>query len=400
MKKFLSIIFLLSLLLSACAPASQTTEESTVIESTATASQQSQVAPESAVAPQATPLLAVPEAPIIESPSIINIEMLDEVNGWAVTEENIIRTDDGGVTWYDVTPSNLADAGYLVYLDFFDATHAWVQFPDMNKYPNGGTLYRTADGGITWESFATPFSGGSIHFVDENNGWMMADLGIGAGSMAISVFQTSDGGKTWSRTYTNDPNLAGAGDTLPLGGIKNFILPLDAETAWIGGVVYAPGEIYLFRSDDGGQTWFNINLVLPQGAAGSEMSVQGLRFVSPTKGLLAIRIQSETPQTVVYLTEDGGNTWSQLPVTFEGYGFLETPSANEMIFYYADQFYVTKDAGVTVQKVTPDVKFGDSITDMSFVNSKTGWVVAISLDGRQTLYKTTDGGATWTLLIP
>ena len=396
MKPYLSFLFLLLLLLSACAPASPNVEASKVPEATQTM-EESQVAPLTVVE---TPLPAVVEAPIIEAPSIVNIEMLDEVYGWAITEEHIIRTNDGGVTWYNVTPGNLADAGYLVYTSFLDATTAWVQFPDMNKYPNGGKLYRTIDGGLTWETFTTPFSGGSLHFVDANNGWMMADLGVGAGSMAVSIFQTSDGGKTWNRTYTNDPNLAEASDTLPLGGIKNLILPLDAETAWVGGVVYAPGQTYLFRSDDGGKTWFNINLVLPENTAESELSLQDMVFISPKNGLLALRITSETPQTIVYITEDGGNTWVQSPAAFEGYGILETPSASEMIFYTADQFYVTKDAGVTIQQISPEIKFGDSIIDMSFANSQTGWVITASPSNERTLYKTTDGGATWTPLIP
>ena len=395
MKRILYFMFL-TMLIASCGPkVTQHPVETSEGLFTPT-SDESQVAPQSAIAPQETPLPAVVEAPIIEAPAIFYIEMLDETFGWAVTEENIIRTDDGGVTWYDVTPANLADAGYLIYPDFFDVNHAWVQFPDMNKYPNGGTLYRTANGGITWESFSTPFSGGSLHFIDENNGWMMADLGVGAGSMAVSVFQTNDGGETWKRTYTNDPNLADASDTLPLGGIKNLILPLDAETAWIGGVIYAPGETYLFRSDDGGETWFNINLALPENTAESELSIQGMVFLSPTNGLLVLRITSETPQTIVYITEDGGNTWAQSLVSFEGYGILETPSASEMIFYTANQFYVTKDAGATLQQVTPDRVFGDSITDMSFANSQIGWVVT----NQQALYRTEDGGATWSTLIP
>ncbi|MFM8426074.1 MAG: WD40/YVTN/BNR-like repeat-containing protein, partial [Chloroflexota bacterium] len=204
----------------------------------------------------------------------------------------------------------------------------------------------------------------------------------------------------WNRTYTNDPNLAEASDTLPLGGIKNLILPLDAETAWVGGVVYAPGQTYLFRSDDGGKTWFNINLVLPENTAESELSLQDMVFITPTNGLLALRITSETPQTIVYITEDGGNTWVQSPAAFKGYGILETPSASEMIFYTADQFYVTKDAGVNIQQISPEIKFGDSIIDMSFANSQTGWVITASPSNERTLYKTTDGGATWTPLIP
>jgi photosystem II stability/assembly factor-like uncharacterized protein len=394
--------FLFSLLVSACAPASQTTVAPEVIQPAASAvgTEEPTAEVQSAVAPQETPLPSVIEAPILEAPSILNIEMLDEVFGWAVTEEKIIRTDDGGVTWYDVTPQGLTDAGYLVFADFLDADHAWVQFPDMNRYPNGGTLYRTRDGGLTWEPVDTPFSGGSMKFVDEENGWMMADLGVGAGSMGVSIFRTSDGGGTWTLVYTNDPNLDGAGDTLPLGGIKNFILPLNADTAWVGGVVYAPGETYLYRSGDGGKTWLNTSLILPEGSSESELSVLDIEFLSPNDGLLALRKTSETPQILVYRTSDGGNTWEFLPVEFNGYGILETPSASEMIFYASDQFHVTNDAGVTVQQITPDIPFGESITDMSFANSQTGWVIYADPSGARILYKTTDGGATWTQQAP
>jgi photosystem II stability/assembly factor-like uncharacterized protein len=347
-----------------------------------------------------TPLPEVSSAPLIEAPSIINIEMLDEVNGWALTDENIVRTDDGGVTWYDVTPAKFADAGYMVFPEFFDANIAWVQFTDMTAYPNGGTLHHTTDGGLTWESFPTPFSGGVFHFIDEQNGWIMADLGVGAGSMAVSIFQTSDSGRTWNRTYTNDPNLEGAGESLPLGGIKNIMIPLNEQTLWVGGVVYAPGTVYLFRSDDGGKTWAQVELTLPEGAGESELGVEDLRFISRTQGILKLRIASTSSRVVLYTTGDGGDTWSPLSTTFEGGGILDVPSAEEMIFYTADQFHVTTDAGRTFNTLTPDVKFGDTVIDMSFADSKIGWIVTADLNNERALYKTTDGGSTWTVLVP
>jgi photosystem II stability/assembly factor-like uncharacterized protein len=46
--------------------------------------------------------------------------------------------------------------------------------------------------------------------------------------------------------------------------------------------------------------------------------------------------------------------------------------------------------------VQPDIAFGETILDMSFANSQTGWVVTYD----QILYKTTDGGATWISLTP
>lgn len=402
MKRFVSFLFLLSLLVFGCAPQSQPTVLPEVILPTATAPAltEAEATPEAALALQETPLPAAIEAPIVEAPSIVNIEMLDEVFGWAVTEQKIIRTNDGGVVWYDVTPPGLTDAGYLVFADFLDTENAWVQFPDMNRYPNGGTLYHTRDGGLTWVQFDTPFSGGSLHFVDANTGWMLADLGVGAGSMAVSVFKTSDGGASWERAYTNDPNIEGAGDSLPLGGIKNFILPLNENTAWVGGVIYASGEVYLYRSVDGGKTWGSVQVALPEGSAQSELSVLAIQFLTEADGLLAVRKMAETPELLVYRTADGGNSWEELDVEFNGFGILETPSAQELVFYAGDQFYVTDDAGATVQQVTPELPFGSSIVDMSFVNSQTGWVIYADPSGEWILYKTTDSGATWIQQAP
>ncbi len=404
MKRFFSFLFLLSILTACAAPATEaeipsepTATEAVLIEATAT---EPQAAVQSALAPENTPLPAVVEAPLIDAPSIIFIEMLDEVYGWGVTETEVVSTNDGGVTWYNVTPPGLTDVGYSVFTDFLDASHAWVQIVDPNNYPNGGTLYRTSDGGFTWEAFETPFSAGDMEFVDADNGWMMADLGVGAGSMAIAIFQTTNGGATWTRTYTNDPSIEGAADSLPLGGIKVMMVPLDMNTAWVGGVVYSSGSTYLFRTDDGGKTWSQVTMMLPAIAQSSELTIEQVKFLSPTQGFLAIRLTSTSQETIVFTTSDGGETWDPAPTSLPNSGVLEIPSAQEMIFYYNNQFYVTKDAAGTFDIVDPNIAFGESLTDMSFANASTGWVITTSPTNQRTLYKTTDGGLTWFPLIP
>ncbi len=403
MKKYFSFLFLLIFITACAAPATEivllpepTATEAAVVETTAT---EIQAAAQSALAPENTPLPAVVEAPIIESPSIIFIDMMDEVYGWGITETEVVSTNDGGVTWYNVTPPGLIDVGYSVFTDFLDKSHAWVQTVDPNNYPNGGSIYRTTDGGLTWEAFQTPFSAGDMEFLDADNGWMMADLGVGAGSMAIAIFQTTDGGASWNRTYTNDPSIEGAGDSLPLGGIKVMMVPLDMNTAWVGGVVYSSGSTYLFRTDDGGKTWSQVTMMLPGKAQSSELTIEQVKFFSPTQGFLAIRLTSNSLETIFYITQDGGQTWNPAPASLPNSGKLEIPSATEMIFYYNSQFYVTKDAANTFETITPNVAFGEFLTDMNFVNASTGWVITTSPTNQRTLYKTTDGGLTWFPLI-
>lgn len=346
-----------------------------------------------------TPVPARINAAFEEAPAFTGIHMINEMDGWAVTETQIVRTDDGGVTWYNVTPQGVSELGYGTTSDFLDRQHAFIHITDPVD-PINGTLYRTSDGGLTWTSNPVPFGRGGLRFLDPSNGWMMADRGIGAGNMGIAIFQTTDGGKSWTQTYTNDTNFPDAKNSLPLGGLKNSLTPIDMQTAWVGGVTYASGVVYLYRTDDAGQNWSLVSMPLPDGAQNLSFNVDDLQFVTEKDAFLVVRINGDLTQQTVYLTRDGGGTWSRTPTLIPQGGSADFSSANEGVIYNGNQFYVTRDAAQTWTAVTPDVVFGDSFSSMDFVNSSTGWVIRTDADSHHSLYRTSDGGATWFLLVP
>ncbi len=350
-----------------------------------------------------TPAPPTINAPIVEAPALVEIQFLNELDGWGVTETQIVRSNDGGVTWYNVTPPDVAETGSTVETFILDKDHAWVQKPDFNNFPNNGLLYRTTDGGLTWTISSTPFSGGDLSFVDVNNGWMLADLGVGAGSNAVAVFQTTDSGATWTQTYSNDPNTPGAGNSLPLGGIKSDLVPLNVQTAWVSGVTYSSGTVYLFRTDDGGHNWTQVNLELPAGAENFELDIDKdqMQFVTATSGFLAVRMAGNSTQTAVYTTNDAGNTWTLTPTSIPNAGASDFISAEEAVIYNGQQFYVTRDAAHTWTTISPNIVFGDSFAKMDFVNPNIGWVITFdSTNNHRSLYRTDDGGATWSPVIP
>jgi photosystem II stability/assembly factor-like uncharacterized protein len=393
--KLRTILFVLALILSAC----NISVTSFPVAPTQPVEQPTEVHP--------TPVPDTPaphaiDAPVVESPALSEIHFLNELDGWGVTETQIVRTNDGGVTWHNVTPPDITETGSTVATFILDNQHAWVQKPDFNNFPNNGLLYRTTDGGLTWTISSTPFSGGDLSFTDVTNGWMLADLGVGAGSNAVAIFQTADGGATWTQTYTNDPNLPDAGDSLPLGGIKSDLVPLNKQIAWVSGVTYAPGTVYLFRTDDGGHNWTPVTLELPAGAENFELGVDKdqLQFVSANDGFLAVRMSGEATQTAVYITNDGGNSWTLTPTLIPNAGASAFLSAREAIIYNGEQFYVTHDAARTWTTVSPNIVFGDSFADMDFVNPNTGWVVTVDAANHHSLNRTTDGGATWSPELP
>lgn len=350
---------------------------------------------ESAPFPDGTPLPATIAAPLVSSPDITSLHMLNELGGWAITENAILRTTDGSSTWYNVSPQGVTAFGFGAGHTFLDAMQAWILVADASDPAGSGLLYRTGDGGLNWTVYPVPFGGGDLTFIDESHGWMMAALGAGAGSMAVSIYRTDDGGATWTQTYTNDPNLANAGNSLPLSGIKNNLAPLDADTAWVGGVVYAPETFYLYKTSDGGRTWAPQTIPTAPGMQDTELSIDnGPIFLSPNDGILPIRFLGESVRTGFYATHDGGVNWEF--VTFvPGSGAVDFVSPSDGFFWTGEQFFVSVDGGQTWTTVNPDVLFTDSFVGMDFVNTRIGWVWTYDQTGQYGLYKTTDGGATW-----
>ncbi|MGE5377539.1 MAG: hypothetical protein ACM3XO_20970 [Bacteroidota bacterium] len=349
-----------------------------------------------------TPSPPAIDAPLVENPSLLRLDMFNELDGWGVTETQIVRTNDGGLSWYNLTPPAMTETGYSVDAFFLDNEHAWVQKQDDEKFPNGGTLSRTADGGHTWMNFTVPFSRGDISFLDANNGWMLAGLGVGAGSNAVAVFQTQDGGATWERTYSNDPHDPKAGDSLPLGGLKADLVALDMKTAWVTGLDYAPGDVYLYRTDDGGRSWTPVNIKIPPDMQESQMVIDKdqLKFVSATDGYLALRMSNNTMQTAVYFTQDAGNTWNLTPAILDGAGPSSFITTQDAVIYNGQKFLVTRDAARTWVEVAPDVSFGETFVNMEFVNPMTGWVITMDPSNHRSLYRTLDGGSTWLPVVP
>ena len=393
----------LLLMLTACASPLQTpSEPAPVVETTSAPEEES--APPSET-PEPTDTLAPYEddtpspptiaAPVVASPAITSLHMLSELDGWAISENAILRTTDGGTTWYNLSPQGVTEFGYGTANTFLSASQAWVMVADASDPAGSGLLYRTDDGGLNWTSFSVPFGGGDLAFTDEKDGWMMAYLGVAAGSMGVSIYRTDDGGATWAQAYTNDPNLADSGDSLPLGGLKNNLTPLDAQTAWVGGVIYAPETFYLYKTTDGGQSWTQQTPPAAPGMQDTEVNIDtGPIFTSPSDGILPIRFTGDTLRTGFYATHDGGMSW-EFVAFMPGAGTVDFVSPSDGFFWTGEQFFYTVDGAHTWTTINPNILFGDSFAGMDFVNANTGWVWTYDSAGQYGLYKTTDGGTTW-----
>ena len=350
--------------------------------------------------PSAVPATKTPvpiNAPIVTSPALAKIAMLDESNGWGISDTAVVRTTDGGSTWYNLSPQNPGQLGYFVASSFLDALHGWILAPDTTDMLKG-TLFSTADGGATWKHVAVPFGGGDLHFLDAKHGWMMAGLGAGAGSMGVAVLQTADGGQTWTQTYTNDPNQPNAGSSLPLGGLKDGLSPVNMEIAWIGGVTYAPGVIYLYRTKDAGATWVQSTIKVPDGYDQAQFETRGPIFVGANSAFLPVTVSSQNGVLLaVYVSHDGGANWLATPTMIPQGGAMDFVSALDGFVWNGSGFYVTHDGAQTWNTVHPDVAFAEGFSSMDFVSPTTGYVITSNANAHG-LYVTNNGGVNWNVL--
>lgn len=356
------------------------------------------------------PLPPPPDLPVVPASALVRIDFQDSNNGWGIAVNDggyLLRTVDGGTTWLNTTPPGVTGIGYSTNLSVLDVNTAWVLVPNADFFT--GKLYRTTDGGLTWTSFDVPFGGKNIQFLDASTGLALADRGAGMGSDSVEMFQTSDGGATWLSVFNNDPNRPDSSGSLPLGGIKNGMTFLDANTGWVTGTRPVDGEVYLFVTHDGGASWSQQSIPLPAGYESYQYMPQAPVFFGKDGFLPLVINLSITTDFTFYTTHDGGTTWTGDPknaksVVMPGsYAFAD--ALHGWCWDGGTNLYSTADGAQTWGEMLISLDLNGQLSQIEFVpgaaNQFIGWALTSVDDaGHNQLYKTTDNGITWTPLIP
>ncbi|GEM_PF-4381906 len=116
-----------------------------------------------------------------------DVDFADRLHGWAVGNGGtVFRTDNGGATWARVTTGV---GGTLTAVDFVGPLIGWAVGPN-------GAILHSEDGGVTWstQNSGTTNTLLAVFFLDARRGWA---AGVGG-----QVLSTVDGGKTWVGTTT------------------------------------------------------------------------------------------------------------------------------------------------------------------------------------------------------
>ena len=343
----------------------------------------------------------------------------------------ILISDDYGLTWEEKLITNLES--HVVNILVISDMNIVVELK-LEGFYNMPTLFRTTDGGNTWNQILnennqylfSEFS--TCSFINDNVGW------VAANNDKILI-KTTDGGQTWylydineissdtsfnnvTFTSNNIGYLFGTTD----GSYPIILKTIDGGNTWSAqtcpyqelsfydvrfindNIGYALGKyrdynlnntIYVFiKTTDGGLNW--VDCQIP-----SNIQWNSIAFKDSLNGILVGK-DSNNSTSMMYITNDGANSWTELSgMTLPYYGFY--------YIYYKDKYYmsVSYNENVSVGYLYQSVD-GITWSDSNVVfDDNTGGIGIISFynnigfftyhyqDGSCCIYQSNNNGTTW-----
>lgn len=282
---------------------------------------------------------------------------------------------DGGATWKPSNEGITARVGssgdsipvFSLTIDPNNPNIIWIGLL------GGGEVYRSDDGGATWESYSngivegqaltmrgfTIQSGNSdvVYAAGEISSWYWAGeqlMGRNFECVQGVVYKTTDRGESWTAIWRGD-------------SLARYVIidPRDADTLYVSTGIFdresantdieagVPGGVGVLKSSDGGVTWRQMNNGLDDLYIGSLV-------MHPENPLALLAAAGNSAHKLggggVYKTTDGGEHWY----------FTAGDDGNEM----------------------NSVEFATSDPDIAYAG------------GYHALYRSFDGGETWESILP
>lgn len=228
----------------------------------------------------------------------------------------------------------------------------------------GGGIWKTTDGGATWDPVSDGFLGtssvGAIAVAPSNPDVVVAGTGErdirGDISPGDGVYKTTDGGKTWTGI--------GLKETQTISRI--VVSPTDPNTIYVAALGHVYGDSPargVYKTTDGGKSW---RLVLPG---------------FPKAGAVDLAMDPHDPNVLL------ATTWEAWRTPY----YLNSGGSGSRLFRSADGGETWTD--ISRNPGLPKGVLGKIGVSISPVNPKRYWAIVEAEDGG--IFRSDDAGATW-----
>ncbi len=333
---------------------------------------------------------------------ITKVKFINALKGFAVGGGGLVmKTTDGGNTW---TGGSTPNPNSYVDLCFINSQVGFIASTNTD-----GLVTKTTDGGDSWNTeFISVTSGPSYCYsvaTDPAGKRVLFGGGSSTGYGGRYILSTTDGGSSYqllsgngrSDFYTtyflNDSTGYIAGDAgfcyktsdygeswKPLHIIPSLLANPSSNIFFIDEKYGFVSSDRIYKTTDGGDNWDLVDI------PGGEQQVfpRSMYFFDTLTGVVV-------DYGAIYRTVNAGASWSNVltsPSTFTDLCF--TKSGKGYAVGYDGKFFTSNDKGVTWNSF--DLGSTDDLSCVYFYDNNLGFIgTADSM-----LYKTTNGGSSWT----
>src|SRR5713226_3417805 len=208
-----------------------------------------------------------PSPPVLASYQVSTLDFVDASTGWVVADLPthdfaVLHTVNAGRSWTRQLGGPGGDIGE--YARFFDTLDGVLVLLGPQA-----VMFQTRDGGRAWSRAKLREGGGNVvsaDFVDPRHGWLLVQVQTDQHRMPTeTLYRTSDGGRTWDDL----------GDPVIKTDWAFRVVFADRMRGWL---YSRSGAANAYASDNGGASWRRVSLpalhgnwpVAPTGATTAE----------------------------------------------------------------------------------------------------------------------------------
>lgn len=279
-----------------------------------------------------------------------SIHWVNATKGFVGGENLLIKTEDAGLTWVEVS---------IPMLERINSIHFYDETICIAVGKNGLVL-STSDGGETWnkQDFPNSISLEEAYFSALNSLFVIGENG--------SIYKSTDQGKTWNK-ITSPVNT----------DLYDLHFPSESKG-------YIAGENgVILRSEDAGQSWSKLN-------SNSNFNLNTISFASEEVGYAAGN------QGTILKTMDSGESWSVLisGVTTDLQDITINPRDNRIVIAVGKEATSIKstNSGASFSKANLGAGNLRTVKALNFL-PETNQVVAVGQDGY--LISSTNAGTSY-----